>query len=91
MDRQQLGRGSWVGFAVHEMGYDVRVYDPESNVVEEYNAGNHDGDSQAYVPRGDPSRLPKQTLRRFARQTAQEMAAEHGINLAMVQEEEDGE
>lgn len=89
--RQPLGRGAWVGYTVHAYGYDVRVYDPDSHVVEEYNAGNNRLDSQGYVEPGNPDRLPKGTLRRFARQTAQEMASEYGINLPMVVEEEDGE
>jgi hypothetical protein len=36
----------------------------------------------------DPDALDAETLKRFARQTAEEMAGEYGINLPMVQEEE---
>lgn len=91
MSAAPLDRGSWIGFSVHDHGYDVRVYDSESRIVHEYNAGNHARDSGGVVEKGDRDRLPKQTLRRFARQTAQEMAAEYGVNIAMVQEEEAGD
>lgn len=86
-----LVRGAWVGYTIHDSGYDVRVYDDESNIVHEYNAGNSRFDSAAYVPRGDAARLPVSTLRKYAKQTAQEIAAEYGVNLAMIQEEENDE
>jgi hypothetical protein len=85
--KRQLERGAWIGYQVHDHGYDVIVYDSESQEVERYGAGNHARDSQVYVEKGDPERLPKQTLRKFARQTAEEMAAEFGINLVMIQDE----
>lgn len=84
-----LERGAWVGYRVHDHGYDVTVYTAESLVLEEYHAGNHARDSQGVVEKGHPERLPKQTLRKFAKQTAQDMALQYGINLPMVQEEED--
>jgi hypothetical protein len=87
MTGKPLGRGAWIGYRVHDHGYDVTVYDSESREVEYYSAGNHARDSQVYVEKGDPDRLPKQTLQKFARQTAQDMAAEHGINLVMIQDE----
>lgn len=82
-----LGRGAWIGYRVHDSGYDVTVYDSESREVETYSAGNHARDSQVYVERGHPERLSIATLRKFARQTAQDMAAERDINLAMIQDE----
>lgn len=88
--KPQLGRGAWIGYRVDRMGYTVTVYDPESNEVETYDAGNSPLDSQGYIPldRKEP-RVPLPTLRRYARQTAEEMAAEYGINLPMVMEEGD--
>lgn len=85
--KRQLGRGAWIGYRVHDDGYDVTVYDSESHEVEFYSAGNHARDSQVCVPKDNPERLPKQTLRKFARQTSEEMAAEFGINLVMIQDE----
>jgi hypothetical protein len=87
MTGKALGRGAWIGYRVHDSGYDVTVYDSESREVETYSAGNHARDSQVYVEKGNPERLPKQTLRRFAKQTAEEMAAEYGINLPMITDE----
>lgn len=86
-----LGRGAWVGYQVDRTGYTVRVYDADSNEVAEYSAGNHPGDSQVYLPADSKGRVPLPTLRKFARQTAEDMAGEYGINLAMVQQEESGE
>jgi predicted RNA-binding protein YlxR (DUF448 family) len=86
--KKQLGRGAWVGFTVNPDGYSVTVYDPESREVETYDAGNHRGDSQVWLCPDDPDALDAETLKRFARQTAEEMAGEYGINLPMVQEEE---
>lgn len=84
-----MERGGWIGWRVHEYGYTVRVYDSESNQIDQYDAGNHRNDSAAYVERGNSARLPKGTLRHYARQTAQEMAAELGIALSMVHQEEE--
>lgn len=88
MTRQPLGRGAWVGFNVQRDGYTVRVYDPESREVETYHAGNHRGDSQVWIDPDSPDALDAETLQRFARQTAEEMAGEFGVNLPMIQEEE---
>lgn len=91
-DKPQLERGAWVGYEVDRTGYTVRVYDHESREVEQYSAGNSPLDSQIFVPLDTKeARVPLPTLRKFARQTANEMAAEYGINAAMVQEEESGE
>lgn len=78
-----------VGYTVTDYGYNVNVYDADGQPVEQYSAGNHAGDSQVYVERGDPSRLPKHTLRRFAKQTAGEMAESHGLTADSVYEEEE--
>jgi hypothetical protein len=91
-DKPQLGRGAWIGFRVDRNGYDVTVYDPDSNEVETYSAGNSPWDSQAYIPLdAKEQRVPVPTLRRYARITAQDFAAEYGINLPMIHEEEVGD
>lgn len=91
-DKPQLGRGASIGYRVDRMGYDVTVYDPDGREVETYSAGNSPLDSQIYIPLDrKEKRLPVQTLRRYARQTAEEMAAEYGVNLPMIHEEESGD
>jgi hypothetical protein len=82
--KQQLGRGACVCYSVTRTGYDVRVYDPDMNEVETYEAGNSAFDSQAYVDPDDGAALDEETLRKYARQTAEEMAEQYGINLPMV-------
>jgi hypothetical protein len=85
--------GVSVGYTVHDYGYDVNVYDEDGQPVEQYQAGNNAliSDAAAAVERGDPSRLSKTTLRRFAKQTAMEMADSHSIDHSHVyQEEEEG-
>jgi hypothetical protein len=76
-----------VGYTVHDRGYDVNVYDEGGTPIETYNAGNSRWDSAATVEKGDPARLPKHTLRRFAKQTAGEMAVSHGLTAEDVFEE----
>lgn len=90
---RDLGRGAWIGYAANRHGYTVTVYDPDSNEVYRYDAGNSPFDSQGFVPDPYPGekaepRLSVATLRKFARQTAQEMANEWGVSLAMIHEEE---
>jgi len=80
----KLGRGAFVDYSVNRNGYDVRVYDDDANEVEAYSAGNSRWDSQAYVEPRTPDALDLRTLKKFARQTAEEMAGEWGINLPMV-------
>jgi hypothetical protein len=77
-----------VGYTVTDYGYDVNVYSEAGLPIETYNAGNSRWDSQAYVEKGDPARLTKNTLRRFAKQTAGEMAEAHGLTADTVFEEE---
>lgn len=88
-DKPQLGPGAWVGYSAEREGYRVTVYDPAGDVVEDYTAGNSPLDSQVYIPldRKEP-RVPLQTLRKWAKQTAGEFAAEYGIAADMIAEEE---
>lgn len=81
------GPAAWIGYSVNEYGYGVVVYDADSDEIDRYDAGNHARDSQGYVERGHPERLPKHTLRRFAKQTALEIAAERQVDPFYVREE----
>ena len=86
---RDLDRGAWIGWQANRHGYSVTVYDPESCEVFRYDAGNSPFDSGAFVPLDSPSpRVRLQTLRKWARQTSQEIAAEWGIALAMIHQEE---
>jgi hypothetical protein len=89
VEKQPLGRGSWVGYRVYADGYSVTVYDPESREVETYYAGNSRLESSITIDPEDPDALDRATLERFAAQTAEEMAGDYGINLPMVTREED--
>jgi hypothetical protein len=91
-NKPELERGAFVSYSVDRHGYTVRVYDHDAREIDEYSAGNSPLDSQGYVPldRKEP-RVSVPTLRRYARQTAQDMAADYGIPLAMVHEEEAGD
>jgi hypothetical protein len=87
-----LPRGSWIGWSATRMGYTVTVYDDESHEVYRYDAGNSPFDSVAYVSlESKAQRLPLQMLRRYAKQTAEAMAAEYGVNQIMIHEEESGD
>jgi hypothetical protein len=87
---RDLGRGAWVGWSADRTGYSVTVYDPDSIEVYRYDAGNSPHDSGAYVPLDSKSpRVPLGTLRKFAKQTSQEIAREWGINLEMIHDETD--
>ena len=48
-------------------------------MIDQYEAGNHPLESQAYLDPGDPVAVPLRDLRKFARQTAFEMASERGL------------
>lgn len=82
-----LGRGAWIGWSADRTGYSVTIYDSESREVSRYDAGNHPNDSQVYLPADSRERLPLRTIRKFAKQTAEDMAGENGIDLAMVMDE----
>lgn len=64
-----------VAYAANDYGYTVQVFDG-SEILDEYNAGNSPHDSTA-VDHEAPLTLA--TLRRMARRTARDIAAERGI------------
>jgi hypothetical protein len=67
-----------VSWSANEDGYEVTVVDG-CNVLDHYTASNNPYDSQQACP-PDESPVPLRTLRKYARQTAKEVAAEHGIS-----------
>jgi hypothetical protein len=75
-------------YNVHDYGYDVNVLNADEQPIETYSAGNHALESQGRVEKGDPHRVPKHTLRRFAKQTAGEFASERGLQPDAISEEE---
>lgn len=78
-----------VAYGASRYGYKVTAYDAENRPVQEYEAGNSRLDSGAYVEPGKGSSLPLQTLRKYARQTAHEIAAELGVRPENVAEDTD--
>ena len=66
-------------YAASAYGYCVQVIEG-SEVAYEYTAGNHQGESQTYVDPGSPNAVPLRQLRRWARQTAGEIAEDRGIS-----------
>lgn len=88
MTPHELGRGAWIGWQADRYGYSVTVYDPESREVYNYQAGNCPFDSAAIVPLDShDARVPVGTLRKWARQTSKEIAAEYGISPEMITQE----
>ncbi len=61
-----------IRYAANEWGYIVRVCD-DSNILSEYHAGNHRGDSNITVPLGDQYVAPPEILQKLARAIALEM------------------
>ena len=67
-----------VAFAATRFGYCVQVIQG-FDVVYDYTAGNHRGESQTFVDPRSPNAVPLRQLRRWAKQTAGEVANERGI------------
>lgn len=74
-----MGKANFVSYHLRPDGYAVAVYDSESQPLKEYSAGNSRFCSQTYLPKGHPQTVRRGTLRMYARQTAEEMAAEYGL------------
>lgn len=70
-------------------GYTVTPYYDDGSVGNEYSAGNHRLDSQGYVNQGDSNALTARELRKFAKQTAGEMAVELGLKKTDIFEDKD--
>lgn len=86
-----MTKANYVSYHLRPDGYAVAVYDAESQPIKEYSAGNSYFCSQTYLPPRHPQALRRRTLRKFARQTANEMAAEFGLEKGRVFYSEDDE
>lgn len=75
-------------YAADEDGYTVRVMEG-NETVDEYNSGNNPFESTSWIDPADLDAVPVRTLRRYARETALDMAQEHGIPEKYVSENED--
>lgn len=78
-------------------GYVVIAYDADGHPVKEYRAGNHPGDSQAVINKALAGErrpitrpVPIPTLKKWAREGAEEFAKEFGIEPAHVAYDHDG-
>ena len=65
-------------YAASDYGYCVQVIDG-GEVFYEYTAGNHRGDSQTYVEPRSPNAVKLSQLRRWAKQTAGEIAQARNV------------
>jgi len=68
-------------------GYGVQVIDGGGEIIDDYIAGNSPWESQGYLPPDHPHAVPLKTLRRYAEQSAHDMADEY--DSAVVDECED--
>lgn len=75
-------------YAATRYGYAVQVVDG-SEVSYEYSAGNHRLDSQATTVPGSPNAVRMRQLRRWAKQTAGEIAKAQGIPAKQVEYDPD--
>lgn len=76
-----------VGYAATACAYQVQVSDENGSILDDYTAGNGEGDSQAFVHPDDGVGLA--TMQRYALQTAQETAQGLGLPLSAVHEDRD--
>ena len=65
-------------YAAIGCGYCVQVIDG-GEVVYEYTAGNHQRESQTFVDPSSPNAVKLRQLKRWAKQTADQIAEERGI------------
>ncbi len=68
----------FVIYAATRYGYRVQVFNG-SEIVHEYSAGNCDKESQTFIDPSSPNAVGLRQLRRWAKQTAGEIAKERGI------------
>ena len=65
-------------YAAIGCGYCVQVIDG-GEVIHEYTAGNHQKESQAVIDSSSPRAVKQGQMKRWAKQTAGEIASERGI------------
>ena len=67
-------------YAATSYGYCVQVIDG-GEIVYEYTAGNHQRESQTFVDPRSPNAVRPSQLKRWAKQTADQIAEERGVPL----------
>jgi hypothetical protein len=77
-----------ISYAATRFGYCVQAIDG-GQIVHEYTAGNHQGESQTFVDPRSPNAVGLSQLRRWARQTAGEIAQERGIPAKRIEYDPD--
>lgn len=77
-----------VSYAATQFGYCVQAIDG-GQIVHEYMAGNHQGESQTFVAPRSPNAVWLSQLKRWAKQTTGEIAEERGIPMNQVEYDPD--
>ncbi len=72
-------RSTFITCTASPYGYEIFVHRGR-NIIDDYTAGNCAHDSVEVVPLNDPSCLSLSELKKLARRTARDMAAECGIS-----------
>jgi len=75
-------------YAASDCGYCVQVIDGGQTIYE-YTAGNHQGDSQTFVNPRSPNSVRLRQLKRWAKQTADQIAEERGIPANQIEYDPD--
>jgi len=75
-------------YAATRCGYCVQVLD-DGEIVYEYTAGNHQRESQTFVAPRSPNAVSLSQLRRWAKQTADQIAEARGIPANQVEYDPD--
>ena len=75
-------------YAVTKLGYGVQVVD-RGGIAFEYTAGNHRMESQTVVDPRSPNAVKLSQLRRWAKQTAGEIALARGIPASRIEYDPD--
>jgi len=69
----------FVIYAATRCGYSVQVIHDGGEIVHEYSAGNCEQESQTFIDPSSPNAVGLRQLKRWAKQTAREIAEERGI------------
>ena len=77
-----------IRYAATRYGYCVQVID-DGEIVYEYTAGNCQTESQAVIDPSSRSRQTSTTSKRWAKQTADQIAEERGIPISRVEYDPD--
>ena len=72
-------RPTFITYTATPYGYEIFV-NRGRNIIDDYTAGNCAHDSVEVVPLNDPSCLSLSELKKLARRTARDIAAEYGIS-----------